>query len=247
MRENYPTALGWALGHEGGYVNHPRDHGGATNKGVTQAVYSAWRMAAGLAPRDVRNITVDEVCAIYQAQYWNAVRGDDLPAGLDYAVFDYAINSGPARAARALQAAVGVRQDGHIGAITLDAVRRISDVEGLIGSLCAARLAWMRTLSTWEVFGVGWARRIQGDFRGVQSEDVGVIDRASMLARGENAPPPRRDAPHKAEADDLADHIRALQDALRDLGKNPGDSDGVWGVKTRAAVVAILADPPVLY
>lgn len=247
MLENFSTSLGYALGHEGGFVNHPRDPGGATNNGVTQIVYDAYRDSIGLPQRSVRYIEAAEVRVIYQNQYWAAVRADALPDGLDYAVFDFAVNSGPMRSGRFLQAQLGVKQDGHIGLVTITAAREVNDVEGLIERLCAARLAWMRTLSTWEVFGVGWARRVEGDQRGVQSEDIGVVDRACRMARGADAPPPIIAAPHKAQGDEFEDRIIALQDALRGLGKNPGTSDGFWGPKTRGAVMALLSDPPTLY
>ena len=159
MRKSYDTALQAVLEHEGGYVNHPEDPGGATNRGVTQRVYDAWRKRQGLRSRAVKAIAADEVAAIYRAQYWDAVRGDDLPAGLDYAVFDFAVNSGPARAIHYLQANLGVTADGHIGLVTLGAAARAKPRQ-VIDDLCDSRLAFLKKLKTFPTFGKGWTRRV---------------------------------------------------------------------------------------
>jgi lysozyme family protein len=160
MKESFPAALAATLRYEGGYSNHPKDPGGATMRGVTQRVYDAWRRTRGLKPRSVKVITDAELAQLYRLQYWAAVRGDDLPAGIDAAVFDAAVNSGPVRAAKWLQAALGVSQDGHIGAVTIDAARH-ADRAATGLAVCAARLAWLKGLKTWPTFGKGWGRRIR--------------------------------------------------------------------------------------
>ena len=147
------------LQHEGGYVNHPKDPGGATNKGITQKTYDSWRDRAGQPRQSVRNIRDDEVTAIYRRGYWDKVRGDELPAGVDYAVFDFAVNSGVSRASKYLQEVVGVTQDGVIGPATIAAVRRHAPV-GVIRELCARRLLFLKGLSTWRTFGKGWGTRV---------------------------------------------------------------------------------------
>lgn len=159
MKENFDLALGYVLGHEGGYSNHPRDNGGATQWGITHGVYDAWRKSKGLPKRDVRNLTREEMIEIYRDNYWHAVKGDDLPAGLDYAIFDFAVNSGPARAAKFIQKLVGVNQDGVIGAKTLTAIYQ-KNAKDLIEDLCDARLAYLQRLDDWDVFGRGWYRRV---------------------------------------------------------------------------------------
>lgn len=159
MRENLEAALKHVLQHEGGYVNHPKDPGGATNRGVTQRVYDAYRDRQGLARRSVRAITADEVADIYKRQYWDAIRGDDLPSGLDYAVFDYAVNSGPRRAAQDLQREVGVAVDGIIGNVSLAGVAK-ADVHDLIERLCARRMRFLKGLRHWPTFKNGWTRRV---------------------------------------------------------------------------------------
>ena len=156
---NFDKALAYVLEHEGGYVNHPRDPGGATNKGVTQAVYDAYRKMRGRGVQSVKFITDEEVKAIYKFQYWDKVQADHLPAGVDYAVFDFAVNSGVGRASKYLQAVVGVAQDGTIGARTIAA---IDSPVRVINALCDRRMGFLRNLKTFLTFGRGWTRRVQG-------------------------------------------------------------------------------------
>lgn len=157
--ERFAACVAEVLRHEGGFVDHPRDPGGCTNRGITLVALGAWR--GGPCTRaDVLALGEAEARAIYRAQYWNAVRGDDLPAGVDLAVFDAAVHSGPRRAALWLQGAVGVERDGAIGTLTLRAVRSANDRQALIRGLCAKRLAFLRTLDTWPDFGRGWTRRV---------------------------------------------------------------------------------------
>jgi lysozyme family protein len=159
MKCNFDAALAAVLTHEGGYVNHPRDPGGATNKGVTQAVYDDWREDKGLPRLSVRDITPEEVTAIYKLQYWDRVKGDQLPAGVDYCVFDFAVNSGVNRAARYLQQAVGATPDGQIGPATLAAVGCKPPSE-VVNDVCDARMEFLRRLTTFATFGRGWSRRV---------------------------------------------------------------------------------------
>ncbi len=159
MKANFEKALAYVLEHEGGYVNHPRDPGGATNKGVTQAVYDGYRKMRGRGLQSVKFISDEELQAIYKFQYWDAVRGDLLPTGVDYAVFDFAVNSGVKRASKYLQAVVGVAQDGIIGARTIAAV---DSPPATINALCDRRMGFLRNLKTFLTFGRGWTRRVQG-------------------------------------------------------------------------------------
>jgi lysozyme family protein len=159
MKANFEKALAYVLEHEGGYVNHPRDPGGATNRGVTQAVYDAYRKMRGRSIQSVKFISDEEVRAIYKFQYWDKVQGDFLPLGVDYAVFDFAVNSGVGRASRYLQSVLGVAQDGVIGAKTIAA---ISSPVATINALCDRRMSFLRNLGTFLTFGKGWTRRVQG-------------------------------------------------------------------------------------
>ena len=186
MRSNLDNAMKWMLAHEGGYVNHPKDPGGATNLGVTQRVYDFYRKRKGQSQRSVRAITADEVAAIYKEQYWDAVRGDDLPDGLDYAVFDYAVNSGPKRAIMELQRVIGAGVDGIPGMETLGKARDVDPFHA-IEDLCARRMRFLKGLRHWRTFGRGWTARVMGVKDGAQADDIGVIDRAMVLARGAQA------------------------------------------------------------
>lgn len=158
-RDNFASALPEVLSHEGGWADHPRDPGGATQKGVTLATYRRYR--PGATKEQLRNISDAELQRIYRDGYWDKVRGDDLPSGLDFAVFDFAVNSGPGRAAKYLQALVGVAQDGAIGPKTLAAVAAY-DPAKLIDRLCDRRMSFLRNLSHWGTFGKGWTRRVEG-------------------------------------------------------------------------------------
>ena len=155
MKENYAQALKQVLKYEGGYVDHPKDPGGPTNKGVTQAVYDNWRKSQTLSIQSVRAIADSEVAAIYKNLYWDRVSGDLLPSGVDFAVFDFAVNSGVSRAAKTLQAVVGVTQDGVIGPATIQATKTYVAM-----TVTNKRLAFMQSLSIWSTFGKGWSARI---------------------------------------------------------------------------------------
>lgn len=159
MTERFKRAMRLLAVHEGGYADHPDDPGGATMKGVTQRTYDAWRRARNLPRRPVREIDDDEVTAIYRAQYWDAVRADDLPRGVGYAVFDAAVNSGPAQAARWLQRAVGATVDGVVGVETLAAARK-AEPTATIDSICDQRVRFMRRLRHYETFRIGWELRV---------------------------------------------------------------------------------------
>lgn len=158
--QSYDAALAFVLQFEGGYVNDPHDPGGPTNKGVTQRVYDGYRKRTGHPPRSVQKIDEAELQAIYRRQYWDAVRGDDLPRGVDLVVFDCAVNSGPVRAAKLLQAALGVPADGTIGEATLAAARSTLAAD-VIRKVCASRQAFLETLATFGRFGKGWTRRVE--------------------------------------------------------------------------------------
>ncbi len=159
MKRNFAKALDHVLENEGGYVDHPRDPGGATNMGITQAALSRWRKRT-VSKSDVKTLSRREAGSIYRANFWNAVRGDELPSGVDYCVFDAAVHSGPQRAIRWLQTELGVRVDGLIGPLTL-AGAGTADPATLIREFCRRRLRFMQGLRTWATFGRGWSRRMK--------------------------------------------------------------------------------------
>lgn len=158
MVENWQDCLSIILKHEGGYVNHPSDPGGMTNLGVTKRVWEEWT-GKPATEADMRSLTPEQVAPLYKKRYWDAVRGDDLPAGVDLCVFDCAVNSGVGRAAKFLQRVAGVAQDGQIGPATLAAVAKMQP-ETIIADFCHHREAFYRSLDTFAVFGKGWMRRL---------------------------------------------------------------------------------------
>jgi len=157
-KNTYDEAIRRLLQHEGGYTNHPSDPGGPTNFGITLADYRKYIKASGTAA-DVRAMTLPQAKAIYKSKYWNAMNCDALPAGVDYAVFDYGVNSGIGRAPKVLQRIVKVDADGQIGPVTIAAVRA-RDPKAVINAICDERLAFLKALKTWPVFGNGWGRRV---------------------------------------------------------------------------------------
>jgi lysozyme family protein len=156
---NFEKALSYVLKHEGGFVHDKYDPGGATNRGVTQAVYNDYRKVRGRGQQSVKFISDTELQAIYKFQFWDKVQGDYLPCGLDYAVFDFAVNSGVSRASKSLQAVLGVAQDGQIGARTLAAIHNPTKT---INALCDRRMGFLRRLPTFWRFGKGWTNRVEG-------------------------------------------------------------------------------------
>lgn len=188
MNMNFAEALRLVLRHEGGYVNHPKDPGGATNLGIT--IGTAKRYGVDMDGDndtdivDIKMLTPSVAAKIYKGEYWDKVAGDLLPSGLDYAVFDFAVNSGIGRAPKYLQAVLGVTQDGKIGNATLKAIEG-KNVADLINQLCDRRMVFLRNLDTWGTFGRGWTSRVAGV-------------RASALAMTKTKPtalPPVIDAP----------------------------------------------------
>lgn len=157
--------LEYVLVHEGGYVNNPKDPGGATNFGVTQAVYNEYLNSCGKKAQSVAVITRREVEAIYRIRYWMRVRGDELPPGWDYAAFDLGVNSGTSRAIKFLQATAnkygaGLEEDGVMGAKTVAAIKALP--REAFDDFIDMRLNFMKGLKTWDVFGKGWAKRVEG-------------------------------------------------------------------------------------
>jgi len=151
---NFDTAFFKLLGHEGGYANHPSDPGGETMWGVTKAVAKENGYDGPM-----KSLPVDVAQAIYKRQYWDAVRADELPESVRYAVFDGAVNSGVGQSVLWLQRACGASADGKIGPRTIAAAYAM-DGDKLLAAILAQRLRFMTTLHNWPAFGRGWARRI---------------------------------------------------------------------------------------
>lgn len=155
---NLSACLPITLKYEGGYSDHPKDPGGATNMGITIGRLSEVR-GHQVTKAEVKALTKAEAQAIYDRYYWRPIRGDDLNYGVDLVVFDFGVNSGPARAARYLQAVVGAKQDGRIGPATVRTANT-ADGKAVIQKLCARRLSFLRGLAIWNTFKRGWSSRV---------------------------------------------------------------------------------------
>ena len=158
MISNWQKSFELMLKSEGGYVNNPADPGGMTNLGVTKATWENW-VGRESDEAEMRELTPEKVEPLYKKKYWDAVRGDELPAGLDYLMFDFAVNAGAGRAIKTLQTAIGVTPDGGFGSITMAAVQAVDPVE-LIEKFSQAKENFYRSLTTFSTFGKGWLNRV---------------------------------------------------------------------------------------
>jgi lysozyme family protein len=158
MISTFNLAMRLLLRHEGGFVNHSRDPGGMTCLGITKAV---WDVHTGkdCSEADMRALTPEGVTPLYRMRYWDAIKGDALPRGVDYCLFDCAVNSGPGRAVKLAQYVLNQKVDGILGPHTLGAINRADAIE-LIEDYSQRRLDFLKSLQTWDVFGKGWGRRV---------------------------------------------------------------------------------------
>lgn len=184
---NFDQSLALTLGYEGLFSDDPSDPGKATMCGITQAVYDVDRARRGLPLQSVRLSTEGERADIYRSRYWSRCSCDLLPMGVDYAVFDFAVNSGVSRAVTTMQQIIGAHPDGVAGRYTIAAVQSYVDqynATALTDAICRARVVFLQGLSTFARFGAGWLTRVVGHKDGTQWDDTGVIDRAFDMARG---------------------------------------------------------------
>jgi len=231
VQANFESSLEHTLVHEGGFSDHPKDPGGATNKGVTLAVFRRF-FGADMTTEDLKAITDDQLQDVYKSGYWDKCRCDDLPDGVDYVVFDQAVNSGPGQSAKWLQGVVGVTVDGGIGPQTIAATAR-HDAAQAINGMCDERLSFMKRIrdgELWAAFGRGWQRRVDGVRRqglalagdGAVSEpvDLGIVPSVEfdVVRRGSRGP-----------------WVEKLQEALGI------DADGIFGPGTEEALKAYQA------
>ena len=158
MKENFEASLKAVLKHEGGFVNHPKDPGGMTNLGVTKKVWEEW-VGHEVDEKAMRALTPEIVAPMYKKKYWDAVKADEMPEGLDYLMFDFAVNAGVGRASKTIQKAVGATPDGAIGAKTMQAIRD-ADQTKLVENFSKEKENFYRSLATFSTFGKGWLRRV---------------------------------------------------------------------------------------
>ncbi len=165
MTAKFQRCVEVVLKHEGGYVNDSRDPGGATNHGIslryarTQGSLLDLDGDGDVDKDDIVLITPEKASMVYQNWFWKDVRGEELPSGVDLVVFDYAVNSGPGRAIRHLQRAVGVQEDGVFGPATMNAVKAANPTD-IVNKVCDERMKFLQSLRTWGTFGRGWTNRV---------------------------------------------------------------------------------------
>lgn len=179
VQDNFIRLFELVLAAEGGYVDHPMDLGGVTNLGVTRKTL-AEHLRRSVSDQEMRDLTRDDVEPIYRERYWDACKCDDLPSGIDYGVFDFAVNSGPHRAIRVLQETTGARVDGRMGPQTLAEVGSILP-SVLLHDYAAARIDYLKRLSSFVHFGNGWTKRVNA----VCAEASAMINADDPEARDE--------------------------------------------------------------
>lgn len=224
MRDNFDKALQYVLIHEGGFSDHPKDPGGATMKGVTLETFQR-HFGRDKTVNDLRNITQEQLARVYRSGYWDKCRCDELPVGVDYTIFDVAVNSGPGRAAKLLQSAVGATPDGAIGLSTLGKVDT-QEPPLIINSVCDQRLAFLQGLKTFPTFGTGWTKRVAAVRQQALNMDSGV---SSTIDSNSEEIVPNVDF-DIVRLNAKGAWVVKLQDALNI------ESDGVFGSKTEAAL-----------
>jgi lysozyme family protein len=209
---NYDESLERLLVHEGGYSNHPSDPGGPTNFGITIHDYRKYVNPSATAA-DVRSMPIEAAKRIYREKYWNVQRCDELAGGVDYAVFDYGVNSGVGRSGKVLRRLLGLPDDtGAVTDVVIAAVRR-RDARQLVAAICDERLAFLQRLSTWPVLGNGWGRRVR---------EV----RAAALTMADGGAPVTASKP---AGNDLASRIIAAMEAKGyRVDKGPGEVNIIY-------------------
>lgn len=245
-RQTFEAITPSLLAHEGGYTDDRHDPGNwtggkvgvgrlvGTNHGIAAPTLAAHRKRS-VTQADMRALTRDEAIRIYKAQYWDSVRADDLPAGVDYAVYDYSVNSGPGRAAKDLQRVLGVKVDSVIGPMTVDAALNsgLAPAE-IVNRLCDRRLAFMKSLKTWGRYGRGWSRRVEE----VRAKSL----RLAAILQDDQRPEP---ASVSIETD-IVPVPRAKPEDVSSLGawKTPEGIAG--GVGALTTLLSAISDSPIL-
>lgn len=238
--ENFERALAHILVFEGGNDDDPQDPGGRTSRGIIQSEYNVYRRRKGLPTRDVWHADDAEIREIYRTSYWDKVRGDDLPAGVDVVLFDGAVNSGLGQQAKWTQRALGVEVTGRFDEATFAAIAADKDNDALIAGILSRRIAMLEGLRTWSRFGKGWSARVDSIRKIGQAWACGSVgpDPVDVLADGGH-----KKTSTSAPATEMADYeIRAVQAGLSSLGYPAGKADGAWGRLTIQAAIGFQHD-----
>jgi lysozyme family protein len=236
-KSNYDECLRRVLRHEGGYTNHPSDPGGPTNFGITIHDYRKYVKPDATAA-DVRTMRLDEARRIYRTKYWDALRCNRLPPGLDYAVFDYGVNSGVGRSGKVLRRVLRLSDKSHAVTDGVIAAMKEHTTADLVAAICDERIAFLRRLKTWPVFGAGWGRRV-AEVRAAA---------LAMARRGPQSPAPETSSsgtgvpPHNAKAQQAtAGGIAAAGCVAAHQAHHGGARPAIVAAIASAAIVAACA------
>lgn len=238
----FSEALRRLLVHEGGYTNHPSDPGGPTNFGITLADYRKYVQPNAMA-EDIRAMARADAEAIYRSKYWDALRCDDLPAGVDYAVFDYGVNSGVGRAGKVLRRVLGLADGTYIVSDGVIVALRGGDPARVVTAICEERLVFLKRLKTWPVFGRGWDRRVaevRAAAMAMAKSGAGGTSRMTQAAPGKGQAPVARKTRAAATGSLLAAGA-ATGEAARQAGSDIGIVTIIIGIAIAAAAVGWFA------
>lgn len=240
MQSSFKQAMTLVLKYEGGKVDDPHDPGGRTNQGVTQKVFNAYLISKKRKPRDVYTMTAAERDDIYRARYWNLISGDKLPPGVDFVVFDGAVNSGVAQSVKWLQRALidfGAytgKVDGIMGLMTCTAAAKHPDHDKLVAAICSRRMGFLQSLKTWKRYGRGWSIRVANVKANGQAMAMGSVGPEVDWAPGYDVQP------------GMADHVQTQASAKanvedRDTApyRAPGDLAAGVGAATATATTTL--------
>ncbi len=160
----FDNAFKVVIGEEGGFTANEADPGNWTGGrcAIGQCNGTKYGISAGAYPSlHIGALTLDDAKAIYRRDYWNKIRGDELPPAIALLVFDAAVNSGHSRAVRWLQTALKIVADGLLGPVTMAAAQQCAGQGGVVlVEYQTQRLLFLTGLKTWRTFGHGWARRV---------------------------------------------------------------------------------------
>lgn len=159
MIDNFEKSLKYVLQFEGGFVDNPKDPGGPTKYGITRKSYQDF-LGRYVSLTMIRNLNQKDAIPFYKKKYWDVCGCDSLKSGVDFCVFDYAVNSGPFRSIKVLQKFLGLKEDGIFGDKTKFAAQNIENYSSLINSICDERIDFLKSLKTWGTFGNGWLKRV---------------------------------------------------------------------------------------
>jgi len=159
MNTNFNKCLSLVLQSEGLYVDNSKDPGGETMRGVTRNAWAGW-LKRPIEDGEMAKLTVEDVTPFYKALYWDKTYCDELPVGVDYIIFDAAVNMGPGQSVKLLQEALGCFPDGVLGPNTLNAIEDVNPIS-IVNNFSTEKEDFYKQLKTFPIFGKGWLNRVE--------------------------------------------------------------------------------------